>query len=249
MKKIGFILLCAVVLLAFAACDTLAGTETPEEHIAGLGYSVYAGPLAGGEWETFAFTNSDNSDRVYYFPNNKSRNPSGTPYRQSACDWPYVFDVGTLSGSIAGDADFAPGVFTLNADKTTLTFSNYMGQGSALSLALTRKADGTDVENPFSVNPLSASDSLDQTVWAGTAYRTKDWTTLTVTVTDYMLARGTIDVSHSFDCTSNPRNYSGYVYNTTTTLEYIGDFKIAGDSFTFDNFYGHGGEITLKRMR
>lgn len=242
MKKAGFVLLCAALLLA--ACDVSSGTEAPS-----MGYSVYAGPLLpGGEWETFAFTVKD-SDMVYYFPNNKSRNPSATPYNQSACAWPYVLDAGALSGSIAGDADFAPGPFTISADKTSLTFSDYMGKGSALSLTLTRDAGGTDIENPFSTSPLSPGDSLNHTVWAATAYRTKDWTTLTVTATDNLLGKGTIDVSHSFDCTSNPREYSGYKYNTTTTLEYIGDFEISGDSFTFLDFYGHGGEITLKRMR
>ena len=111
-----------------------------------------------------------------------------------------------------------------------------------------RGADAVDDEVPFVFEPLKPGESLDGTVWAATAYRTNDWTTLAVTSTG-AANEGTIDVSHSFDCTSFPRFYENYGYNVQSTLSYIGDFKINGDNFTFIDFYGHGGRITLKRMR
>jgi hypothetical protein len=111
-----------------------------------------------------------------------------------------------------------------------------------------RDTDAVDEEKvPFTYTALNAASDIDGTVWAGTALRTKDWTTLTITAAN--AASGTIQVSHSFDCTSNPRAYSNYAYNTETNLAYIGPFKISGDTFTLLNFYGHGGEIILKRMR
>jgi hypothetical protein len=111
-----------------------------------------------------------------------------------------------------------------------------------------RDADAVDEEEiPFTYAPLAAGSSIDRTVWAGTALRTRDWTTLTVTAGDG--AAGIIQVSHSFDCTSNVRAYSAYAYDQETVLEYTGPFRINGDTFTFLNFYGHDGEVTLKRMR
>jgi hypothetical protein len=230
--------------LVFASCGNPAqdGPGTTGGGSASLANVVYAGPDLEGNWATFAFYDEDT---LYYFPDNVF-----------CATGPYVYDADRAAGEIPQVFDakppnapgIAPGAFAINDDDLTITFTDYAGQGSPQTFRRVRDADVIDDEVPFVFESLGPGDSLDGTVWAATAYRTNDWTTLTVTSTG-AINEGSIDVSHSFDCTSFSRLYSNYAYNTQSTLSYIGDFRINGDNFTFINFYGHGGRITLKRMR
>jgi hypothetical protein len=238
-KKMVYGLGCLGLLLP--ACD-----GSPDSRAAAypphLVNTVYAGEDSEGAWATFAFMDEDT---VYYFPDN------------AGCyDGTYAYADGSgritdLSPSqqmkLKSDPlEIVPGAFAISADGKTITFAAYLSRGER-SFQRVRDADDVDEEVPFTYTPLGEGDSLDGTVWAATAYRTKDWTTLTVTAS--RTASGTIQVSHSFDCTSYPRNYAKYEYDTETDLDYIGPFRINGDNFTFLDFYGHGGVITLKRMR
>jgi hypothetical protein len=238
MKKV----LCGVILLfmlftLFAACPEAGINVTDNGDLPdSLADTVYAGEDASGNWATFAFIDES---KVYFFPDNTAHHdlaytcaPDGT-------------------GEITGEAGTVPGAFRLSADGKTITFTNYLGSQGQRDFKRLRQAGGIDDAIPFTYTPLKPGDSLDKTVWAATGFRTQDWTTLTVSSTGGTL--GTIQVSHSFDCTSFPRTYTGYAYNTETTLSYIGPFIVkggaGGDVFTFQNFYGHGGKIPLKRMR
>jgi hypothetical protein len=222
--------------LQLTACGDPAQDNSPSVDLTD---AVYADEDVDGKWATFAFIDEDT---VYYFPDN------------AVCyNGTYAY-TGSSAGLIApvktqtGETGAAPGAFTISMDKKTIIFTNYLGTQGERSFKRVRDTDAVDEEEiPFTYTALDAASNLDGTVWAGTALRTKDWTTLTITAVD--AASGTIQVSHSFDCTSNPRAYSDYAYNTETDLVYIGPFRIEGSNFTFLNFYGHGGEITLKRMR
>jgi hypothetical protein len=277
---------CALAAVLILGCSDTpsAGAGAGEKSLA---YSVYAGVDAAGSWSTFAFTkNGDGKDVLYYFPDN------------AACyEGSYVYDDAAKSGNVPGVTAMnqtakdrpplaAPGVFTVSADEKTITFTAYSG-GAERSFPRRRGRGGNrgdDDPPPSGLAPLNASSNLDGTVWAATAYRTRDWTTLSITSSS--VAAGTIAVSHSFDCTSFPRNYGvcscvadeclcdscttsactcrgrdaegnggrqcgcrPYVYNAESYLYYIGPFKVAGDKFTFLDFYGHGGTITLTRMK
>jgi hypothetical protein len=244
--------LCCALLLAAAGCSNAAlnsgdGGVTEEEK--SLAYSVYAGEDAAGAWATFAFAqDEDGKDVVYYFSDN------------AACySGAYTYNAASKTGEIAAitarnqaatdQERSAPGPFTLSGDETTITFSAYPGGGER-TFPRRRGREGdrsADDPPPPDLTPLTAGDSLDGTVWAATAYRTRDWTTLAVTAST--AAAGTITVSHSFDCTSFPRAYGDYAYNANSTLAYIGPFRVNGTTFTFLNFYGHNAEITLKRLR
>jgi hypothetical protein len=86
-------------------------------------------------------------------------------------------------------------------------------------------------------------------VCAATSFRTKDWTTLSIR-SPSTVNEGTITVSHSFDASCFDRAYADYDPATGRgNLAYIGPFEISGDTFTFLNFYGHGGAVPFKRMR
>jgi hypothetical protein len=218
-----------------------------------LAHAVYAGPDAGGAWATFAFVKDDEEkDTVYFFPDNVR-----------CCYGAYAYNGETKAGEISSvttkpsvdpgvshEAATAPGPFTLSADEKTITFGSYQG-GAARSFPRRRGRGGdrSDDDPPPELPPLEAGSSLDGTVWAATAYRTRDWTTLTISAATESPQAGTIRVSHSFDCTSFPRNYADYVYNAGSNLDYIGPFKIEGNTFTFLDFYGHKAVITLRRLR
>jgi hypothetical protein len=242
---------------AAALAGLLAGCEDSSEdgrEPASLAYSVYAGPDAAGSWSTFAFTkDGDGEDVLYYFPDNVACYDAG-----------YVYYGEDGSGSVAEPRAVnqsaknrppaaAPGAFTISADEKTITFTSYAGGGRQTFVRRRgRGGDRSDDDPPPSdLTPLAAGQSLDGTVWAATAYRTRDWTTLSVTAGT--VSTGTVDVSHSFDCTSFPRNYANYVYGTESTLNYIGPFVVsgtlAGDTWAFLDFYGHGGTITFNRLR
>ncbi|MDR2375390.1 MAG: hypothetical protein LBD96_03015 [Treponema sp.] len=246
MKKIALLWVCGLFWLSLGlllpACDD-SPDSTGASYPPDLVDTVYAGEDDEGAWVTFAFIDEGT---VYYFPDNagcydgtydyadgSGRITAVTPRNQTAKDNP---------------VETGPGAFTISADGKTITFAGYLVQGER-SFKRVRDADAVDEDVPFTYTPLTAGKSLNGTVWAATAYRTKDWTTLTITDLDSNAATGTIQVSHSFDCTSFPRIYSNYAYDTESTLAYIGPFKIKGNSFTFLDFYGHGGVITLKRMR
>jgi hypothetical protein len=249
-----------------------------------LAYSVYAGEDAAGSWSTFAFTkNEDNKDTLYYFPDN------------AACyEAEYLYDGGARSGGVntvtarnpaaTGRPQAAPGDFTVSADEKTITFRAYAGDGERAFKRVRGRGGNRDADEPppSGLEPLTGTSSLDGTVWAATAYRTRDWTTLSVTSPG--ISAGTIDVSHSFDCTSFPRQYGvcscetcqcdschgaactcrdrnwdgagdgpcgclSYTYENESYLYYIGPFRVSGSEFTFLDFYGHGGTITLNRLR
>jgi hypothetical protein len=244
MMKMKNCLLLLLAWLVLPACDNPA-QEEPGKTGGGsdsLANVVYAGPDAEGNWATFAFYDEDT---VYYFPDNRFC-ATGT----------YVYDAEKAAGEISqvigtkppNDQFDSPGSFGIDDDDLTITFADYRGLGSPRTFRRVRDAEALDDEVPFAFDALKSGDSLDGTVWAATGYRTKDWTTLTITSKD-SANKGTIDVSHSFDCTSFPRAYANYKYNTESTLDYIGPFKINGDNFTFLNFYGHKAQVTLKRMR
>jgi hypothetical protein len=252
MKKRYFFALAFVTAALFVlGCSEPADKEKTNESLA---YSVYAGPDAAGSWATFAFTkDGDGEDVLYYFPDN------------AACyDAAYVYSAG--SGAVteiravnqaAKDAPTAatPGAFTISADEKTITFTSYAGGGGQTFVRRRGKGGDRSADDPppADLTPLAAGQSLDGTVWAATAYRTRDWTTLVITGADGNPAAGTITVSHSFDCTSFPRIYTDYAYGQNSTLAYIGPFTVSGnpsgDVFTFLDFYGHGGTITLNRMK
>jgi hypothetical protein len=248
------IALCCVLLLAAAGCS---GSGTEPEGGGGnesLAYSVYAGEAAGGSWATFAFTKDDEGkDVVYYFPDNAASYFG--EYRYNSGD--KSGEIPEITAAPRNQADGppcpAPGAFTISPDEKTITFGAYTG-GGPQTFPRRRGRGGdrsADDPPPSNLTPLTSGESLNGTVWAATAYRTRDWTTLAVTAQS--AAAGTITVSHSFDCTSFPRDYSNYAYNAESTLSYIGPFtvstKAGGDKFTFLDFYGHGGTITLNRMR
>jgi hypothetical protein len=245
MKKIAVLCVCASFLLPLSlllpACDNSPGS-TEASYPPDLVDTVYAGEDAGGNWATFAFINEDT---VYYFPDNASCYDGTYTYSGGSGQ---ITDVGPQNSTAKNDpVETAPGTFTLNGEGKTITFTAYLGTQGERSFKRVRGSNAVDEKVPFTYRPLAEGESLDGTVWAATAYRTKDWTTLTVTAS--RTASGTIQVSHSFDCTSFPRVYANYEYDTETTLAYIGPFRIKGDNFTFLDFYGHGGVITLKRMR
>jgi hypothetical protein len=233
-----FFALCVAIL--FSACrsptEDIPG-PTPET-LASLTNTVFAGEDGKGNWATFAFIDEA---KVYYFPDNALH-----------YNWTYTYNkdgrTGEIKAAPAPDnspGEAAPGAFTLSADGKTIAFSSYLGTQGERYFKRVRNAEGEDEEVPFTLNPLPPN--LDGTVWAATGYRTRDWTTLTITAAN--ATEGSIQVSHSADCTSFARTYTGYAYNTETTLAYIGPFIITGNDFTFLNFYGHGAKITLKRMR
>jgi uncharacterized protein YceK len=240
MKNHAFFLLICLVL---SGCgdplpDDIAKTNGNPESLAN---AVYAGPDSEGSWTTIAF---HDEDTAHYFPGNVF-----------CATGAYTYDPVTAAGDIPRvsyakppeDPGSAPGAFSIGDKGRTITFMDYAGRGE-WAFRRVRGTDLVDDEVPFTFEPLKDGDSLDGTVWAATALRRNDWTTLTVT-SKGAINEGAIDVSHSFDCTSFSRAYSNYMYNASSSLEYIGYFKIKDDSFTFLNFYGHGGEITLKRMR
>jgi hypothetical protein len=235
--------------LLLPACDNSPdSTEVPDlvDAPPDLVDTVYAGEDDNGKWATFAFIDEDT---VYYFPDNARCYDGTYAYSGGSGGITHIKDVTPPASTSKGDpVEGVPGAFTISPDGQTITFADYLAQGKR-SFKRVRDADAVDEAVPFTYTPLASGDSLDGTVWAATAYRTKDWTTLTVTDLDSNAATGTIQVSHSFDCTSYPRIYSNYAYDTESTLAYIGPFKITGDRFTFLDFYGHGGVITLKRMR
>jgi hypothetical protein len=225
-RKFYFVMLCAFIAIFLVSCDDSADDDslpvTPAPVT--LAYSVYAGEDADGKWATFAFMDEDT---VYYFPDNAAH-----------YDWTYSYNETGKSGFITkqGSSGAAPGEFTLSDDEKFIIFGDYCETQGQRQFSRVRDKDVVDDPVPFSVGALPAD--IDGTVWAATAYRTRDWTTLTVTATDGV--SGTIDVAHSFDCTSYPRAYSAYAYDTQTTLYYVGPFKIDENGFTFLNFYGHG---------
>ncbi|MDR0552270.1 MAG: hypothetical protein LBG72_09725 [Spirochaetaceae bacterium] len=245
-------LLCALLC---ASCGDGAFTDGTEE--ISLAWSVYAGEDAEGNWATFAFVESVNDeeqseDTVYFFPDNALCYSGTYTCKQTAGTGAFG---GALSGNIAAITPAGrnppaqgapPGAFTLSADEKTITFTNYRGQQVVRSFKRVRRKNAVDELAPFTYGALP--ENLDGTVWAATAFRTKDWTTLTIKA-GAAAGGGTIQVSHSFDCTSFPRAYSGYAYNTEIELDYIGPFIIKDDIFTFQDFYGHGGKIPLFRMR
>ena len=249
-----------ILLLAALLAALVSGcSDSPADgggESASLGYSVYAGTDAAGSWSTFAFTKDDEGeDAVYYFPNNADCYYGGYGYANGSGSIGAVTPaIMTSAGAGPAPPDIpAPGAFTISADKKTITFTSYAG-GAAQTFPRRRGAGGNredDDPPPSGLTPLAAGESLDGTVWAATAYRTRDWTTLSITAGT--VTAGTVDVSHSSDCTSYPRQYENYAYGANSFLYYIGTFSVSagagGDKWTFLNFYGHGGTITLNRMR
>jgi hypothetical protein len=222
----------ALLCLFLSACE-----DSPPEPLNGsLENAVYAGEDPGGDWVTFAFTGERT---LYCF--------SGTAAYTGSYE--YGAGAGRVLALRAGNGEegAGPGAFTMDAGEKVMTFANYPGAQGERSFKRLRDTGAVDEEAPFSCAPLEAGSGIGGTVWAGTALRTKDWTTLTVTARDE--ESGIIQISHSFDGTSNSRPYSGYAYGRETDLAYAGPFKIQGDTFKFLNFYGHGGALTLKRMR
>jgi hypothetical protein len=249
MKQFALPGLSALFLLSLSlflpACDNSLPATYPPSYPPALTNTVYAGEDAAGAWATFAFiVNDDDEEILYYFPDNVGCYEGAYSYAEGSGQ---ITEIAfQMSRAEHDPLTSVPGAFTISEDGKTMAFAAYLTQGPR-SFKRVRDGDAVDDEVPFSYAPLAAGDSLDGTVWAATAFRTKDWTTLTVTATDP--AAGTIQVSHSFDCTSYPRAYTDYAYDQPSTLAYIGPFRLKGDNFTFLNFYGHGGEITLKRMR
>jgi hypothetical protein len=245
-----FLAAAALAAVLAAACEEAPPSgETDGGGENSLAYSVYAGADAAGSWATFAFTkDGDGKDVVYYFSDNAACYEGDYVYNKDdgSGDIPAVEAKNLAATAQEGNA---PGAFTLGADEKTITFGAYAGGGEqAFPRRRGRGGDrSADDPPPAGLATLQSGASLDGTVWAATAYRTRDWTTLAVTAPG--AAAGTITVSHSFDCTSFPRAYGNYAYNAESMLAYIGPFKVSGNSFTFLDFYGHKAEITLKRMR
>jgi hypothetical protein len=243
-KKIAALWLCGLLWLPLSlllpACDGVPDSGAAS-YPPNLINTVYAGEDTDGAWATFAFIDEDT---VYYFPDNAGCYDGAYAYADGSGQ---ITEITPRNQTATNNpVESAPGAFAISGDGKTIAFAAYLDQGKR-SFKRVRDADAVDDEVPFTYTPLAEGDSLDRTVWAATAYRTKDWTTLTVTASQ--TASGTIQVSHSFDCTSFPRNYAHYEYDLETTLAYIGPFRIKGNNFTFLDFYGHGGVITLKRMR
>jgi hypothetical protein len=247
-------LLIAALALAILGCsDATSGTDT-ENGSESLAWSVYAGEDAAGSWATFAFTkDEDNMDVVYYFPDNAACYYGSYEYQANGSGSIMSVKGAARSSSETGAPGPVPGLFVISADGKTITFSDYAGEGSRSFPRRRGKGGEREADDPPPAGLNAVAASLDGTVWAATAYRTRDWTTLVVTGMEGNPAAGTITVSHSFDCTSFPRNYKNYAYDTASFLDYIGTFSVTAksgmDEFTFLNFYGHGGTISLKRMR
>jgi hypothetical protein len=249
------LLLLAAALFVLGCSETADKEKTNES----LAYSVYAGTDAAGSWATFAFTkDEDNKDVVYYFPDNAACYFGGYEYFADGSGSIMRVEGAARSGAEPGAPGPAPGPFTISADGKTITFGAYTGTGTMAAASFPRRRGkggdrSADDPPPAGLAAAAAGQSLDGTVWAATAYRTRDWTTLVITGAGGNPAAGTITVSHSFDCTSFPRIYTDYAYDQNSTLAYIGPFTVSGnpsgDVFTFLNFYGHGGTITLNRMK
>lgn len=210
---------------------------------------VFAGEDQDGNWATLAFRfreDENERDVVCFAEDGNGANGEGG----YGFSYSYSYDKDANNGSIvkkdetSGTAHFTPGAFKLEANGSRLVFTD-----TGLSLLLVRNSEAKDLSVPFDVEPLPSSGSLDGTVWAATGFRTRDWTTLCIASPSGPNA-GTISISHSFDASRFYRSYADYDPATGEgTLAYIGAFKIEGETFTFRNFYGHGGEVSFKRMR
>ncbi|MDR1902152.1 MAG: hypothetical protein LBQ88_07735 [Treponema sp.] len=248
MIKKQFLLLLTLISFLFLplSCDWADGgveiiDETSGEDL--LVDMVFAGEDSAHNWITVAFR--PESSAACFF----AHETTGDIYAHA--NYTYNYDKST-GGSIigtadteAGGSDFTPGTFTLQENNSKLVFDD-----TGLTLFRVRDSNAVDLPVPFTVSPLPVSGSLDGTVWAATGFRTKDWTTLSIISSDGTPHAGTITVSHSFDTSSLNRAYTDYDPATGVgTLEYIGAFKIESDTFTFLNFYGHGGAVPFKRMR
>jgi hypothetical protein len=245
MLKKRLLLLPGAVALLFLplSCDWEGGVkiiDNPDLR----GDMVYAGEDSGGNWVTLAFRDLEGSgpDVVYFVEDGAGSVDGGYFY------FSYSYDKESNRGSFAkkdGTNDTAPvpsGSFRLEAEGSRLVFDD-----SGLALRLVRNQE--DLAVPFAPDPLPSSGSLDGTVWAAQGFRYRDWTTLSIVSAGAPNA-GTISVSHSFDATRFYRGYADYDPATGEgTLSSIGQFKIEGDTFTFLDFYGHGGRTPFKRMR
>jgi hypothetical protein len=243
-KPAALLLLLAAILFTTgcAAADTEAEPES-------LAWSVYAGEDAAGLWATFAFTkDEDGADVLYYFPDNAACYSGGYSCAGGrGAVTTITSHTMTSAGAPPPPPEVpAPGAFVISPDEKTITFVNYGGKGERSFPRRRSKGGSREHDDPPPVFP-SPPGSLDGTVWAATAYRSRDWTTLVASAESE--SAGSITVSHSFDCTSYPRRYGDYHYDAESNLSYIGPFKVSGSSFTFLDFYGHGGEITHNRLK
>jgi hypothetical protein len=243
------LLFCVISLLFLSvSCDWAEGgveiiDNTPGEDL--LVNMVFAGEDSAGNWITVAFREEKSAACFFAYET--------TGYDYYKANYNYSYDKNTGSGSItdtvgpqgaeSNGSQFTYGAFTIVDSGAKLVFVN------GTTLLCVRDAAGMDLPVPFSATNLPSSGSLDGTVWAATGFRTKDWTTLSI-VSSGAPDAGTITVSHSFDASSFNRDYSNYDPTTGRgNLAYIGPFEISGDTFTFTNFYGHGGAVPFKRMR
>jgi hypothetical protein len=237
-----FLLSLGSFLLLPLSCNWKSGVEIIGGGVDTLAGMVFAGEDSNGNWMTLAFR-EENSAACFVADGAEGHN----------FEFSYSYDKSAGSGSIIKNENtsaialFVPGAFELTENSGNLVFGD-----TGPKLLQVRDAEGatvTDLPVPFEVKPLPENGSLDGTVWAATGFRTKDWTTLSI-VSPSEPGAGTINISHSFDASSFNRVYTNYDPETQKgTLAYIGEFKIEGDTFVFLNFYGHGGEVFLKRMR
>jgi hypothetical protein len=243
LKNRLLLLLCVVsFLLLPLSCGMEGGKEIIDDPDIQANM-VFAGEESGGNWVTLAFR-EENSVVCFVEGGGGANGQGGYGF-----DFSYSYDRDANSGSIAkkdttGDTAVLPGNnFKLEANRLVFT-------DTALTLLLVRDSEAKDLAVPFNnIAALPPSGSLDGTVWAATGFRTKDWTTLSI-VSPAEPNAGVIGVSHSFDASRFYRSYADYDPATGEgTLNYIGKFKVEGDTFKFLDFYGHGGEVPFKRMR
>ncbi|GHV30309.1 hypothetical protein AGMMS4952_17130 [Spirochaetia bacterium] len=231
---------------------------------------VWAGPLGAADWVTIAFKSAYNEsvlvyengipvvvngefveELVYHAEQAVIQFASETDPHNTA-HTEYTYNKNTKAGSIPQPTRAsppvtyaAPGAFTITADEKSIVFADFQGSGNPLTLYKLYP----DVGKTFALAPLPAD--LENTVWAGTGFRSEDWVTLSF--------RGEtggkdVEVSHVSDSTQWSRTCNPYDPATKNgVVNYIAGagFEIRDSDTTLRilNFYGHGVPVDLKRVR